>query len=519
MAILLSAYSLFSVEFFFGLELLRPVFLWIGLRNREDNIINKARIKLTGLHWMPYFFVTILFLIWRIFIFRFPTKYQPVLFNDIISNPLLTIFNQVQIIIQDALKVNLFVWDQTLSLLKDNEGLSARLALGLAVIGGITAYFYLSKIQTAKDIDIQEDSLPALRWAWEAIGIGIFSTLVSGWPFWFVNAPISTDIGGDRYTVAFMMGACILLVGLLELLIRTHKQKILIISILVGLAIGQHFQDANSFRLVHKAQGAFFRQLAWRAPGLKPGTVLLTDKFPFGYTSDTSLTAPLNWIYNQDPPYAMQYAFFELDSRLGNTIPELKPGIPISYGYWSTDLHSTTSQVLVFNYSPTSCLHVIDPSIEQSSILPELVANAASLSNLHQIIVDADPPLEIIDELFGKESELDWCYYYEQADLARQKKDWDKVTQIGDKVFELGLSSESPIEYLPFIEGYAYSDQLNRAYKLTKDAFRSMPAIRPELCATWRRILNSPMFDNEKQTLITNFTYQLECSKLISPSP
>jgi hypothetical protein len=107
-----------------------------------------------------------------------------------------------------------------------------------------------------------------------------------------VDVQISTEIGGDRFTLAFMMWACIFMVGLLELFIRTRQQRIIILSILVGLRIGQHFQDANSFRLIHKVQGIFFRQLAWRVPRLKPGTILITDKFPFIYTSDTSMTVP-----------------------------------------------------------------------------------------------------------------------------------------------------------------------------------------------------------------------------------
>ena len=512
-AALSSTFSLFSVEYFFGLELLRPIFIWIGLRNREDNITGKARLKSTGIHWLPYLFITLLFFVWRIFIFKFPTKYKPVLFNDFVVNPLLIIFKQIHLIIQDALDVNLFAWNQTLSLLKDIKApdLSTLLAFVIALIGGLAVYIYLSKLKTTKDTE-EQDPQSLQRWAWEAIGIGLLSALVSGWPFWLVDAQINTEIGGDRFTLAFMMGACIFMVGLLELFIRTRQQKTIILSILVGLAIGQHFQDANSLRLVHKAQGVFFRQLAWRVPGLKPGTILITDKFPFSYTSDTSMTAPLNWIYNQIPPYSMQYAFFELESRLGNVIPELKPDIPILYGYWSTSLSSSTSQALVFNYSPPGCLQVVDSSVDLPSVLPKLVANAAPLSNLEQIIIDTDPPLQIIDDLFGKELELGWCYFYEQSDLARQMGDWDKIIKLGEQAFNKGYYPEKPVELLPFIEGYTHTNQLLQAHQLTLEAWRREPALQPTLCAKWDRFIHTVQLEKEQSAMITKVTDQLGCS-------
>ena len=511
-AALSSTFSLFSVEYFFGLELLRPIFIWIGLRNREDNITGKARLKSTGIHWLLYLFITLLFFVWRIFIFKFPTKYKPVLFNDFVVNPILTIFKQIHLIIQDALDVNLFAWNQTLFLLKDIKApdLSTLLGFVIALIGGLTVYIYLLKLKTTKDTE-EEDPQSLQRWAWEAIGIGLLSALVSGWPFWFVDAQIKTEIGGTRGTLAFIMGACIFMVGLLELFIRTRQQKTIILSILVGLAIGQHFQDANSLRLVHKAQGVFFRQLAWRVPGLKPGTILITDKLPFSYSSDTSMTAPLNWIYNQIPPYSMQYAFFELESRLGNVIPELKPDIPILYGYWSTSLSSSTSQALVFNYSPPGCLQVVDSSADLPSVLPELVANAAPLSNLEQIIIDTDPPLQIIDDLFGKELELGWCYFYEQSDLARQMGDWDKIIKLGEQAFNKGYYPEKPVELLPFIEGYTHTNQLHQAHQLTLEAWRREPALQPTLCAKWDRFMHTVQLEKEQSAMITKVTDQLGC--------
>ena len=515
LAVLSEIFSLFSVEYFFGWELLRPLFLWIALRENGKSIC-RAQIKSILLHWTPYIAAATSFFIWRIFIIKFPTKYQPVLLSETIANPPTSLLKMVRTIIQDMLDTNLFAWERTLSILKgiESQETSTLLALGLAVVIGVAVGVWLLKWGVYREEinpGINPDTINT--WAKNAIYVGLFSTLLSGWPFWFVDIDINTEIGPDRFTLAFMMGVCILMVGLLELLIRTQTQKILLISVLIGLASAQHFQDANTLRRVHEAQGYFFRQLTWRIPGLIPGTLLLTDKFPIIYTSDTSLTAPLNWIYVQKPPYSMQYAFFELESRLGNIIPELKPNIPISYGYRATRLSSSTSNVVVFNYSPPGCLQVIDPNLDLSSTLPELVVDAIHLSNLDQIVL-ADSPVQIPIELFGSEPEPDWCFYYEKADLARQTGNWDIVVDLGEKAFKKGYYPEKPVELLPFIESYIHTDQLLRARQLTIEAQRKEPALQSILCATWERSIHTIQLKDEQRVIVEKVTDQLGCGNL-----
>ena len=48
LGVILSAFNLFSTEYFFGLELLRPIFLWVGLRDRWQGW--KPRLK----HWLDF---------------------------------------------------------------------------------------------------------------------------------------------------------------------------------------------------------------------------------------------------------------------------------------------------------------------------------------------------------------------------------------------------------------------------------------------------------------------------------
>ena len=43
--------------------------------------------------------------------------------------------------------------------------------------------------------------------------------------------------------------------------------------------------------------------------------------------------------------------------------------------------------------------------------------------------------------LFGPEPPHTWCYYFQKADLARQRGDWDEVARLGDEARELGFAA------------------------------------------------------------------------------
>jgi hypothetical protein len=118
--------------------------------------------------------------------------------------------------------------------------------------------------------------------------------------------------------------------------------------------------------------------------------------------------------------------------------------------------HSDFNQLLVMTM-PTefSCVHVLDgENLELSdNSLPEIMT-IAPYSRLDRIELNNDmvtPPKSI----FGEEPAEGWCYYYEKADLARQRGDWKEITRLGDIVSERDLRPYDWIEWMPFIEGYA----------------------------------------------------------------
>ena len=67
-ALILSVFNLFSTEYFFGLELLRPLLLWWIVA--ESTIEIKDRLKKIAIYWLPYLLALIAFSTWRAFFFQ-----------------------------------------------------------------------------------------------------------------------------------------------------------------------------------------------------------------------------------------------------------------------------------------------------------------------------------------------------------------------------------------------------------------------------------------------------------------
>ncbi len=64
--------------------------------------------------------------------------------------------------------------------------------------------------------------------------------------------------------------------------------------------------------------------------------------------------------------------------------------------------------------------------------------------------------------------------------IARQMGDWNEVVRLGEEAHSLGFSASNPIEWMPFLQAYAYFDNTARmkeiASFLTSDLFVAQQA-------------------------------------------
>ncbi len=555
--------ALFMSEYFFGLELLRLPVLWVlvgegSVRHPPEGKNSqlharegiRRRAGRTLLAWLPYLLIIGLFIVWRLLLHETP-RAEITLFNQMRQSPLVTTYQLARTILQDMLEVTLLAWAQLpVDLLRLQDFLRPPDALGpqmmapleysptmilvnlaLAVGGGLASAFFLRRCgslaaqtspsqrqeQPAERTGGDEDGLrkgPAKRgkspdWAWQAIGTGALALLLGGWPVWVTNLHIELVFPWDRFTLPMMPGAALLLAGVCAGLGRLRLRRILPIDlpipeialgVLVGLAVGINFQTAVNFRQDWLLQKSFFWQLAWRAPAIQPGTMLLTSELPFDYESDNSLTAPLNWMYA--PTFnggEMPYAIVNIQSRLGNTLPSLGAGIPIQQPYRLTSFNGSTDQAIVFFHQPPRCLKILDPLVDSNwPYKPLFIPEALQLSNPSLVITPeeggtssggATPPTHIL----GTEPAHGWCYYFEKAELARQIGDWEQVAALGDQALQMGkrFTRETAAELTPFIEGYARTGRWEQAIQLTRQAYQEADKTRDLLCQTWYNVAHS----------------------------
>jgi hypothetical protein len=232
------------------------------------------------------------------------------------------------------------------------------------------------------------------------------------------------------------------------------------------------------------------------------------------YTTDNSLTAPLNWIYAPDHQSGMmEFAILYLDQRLGGKISALEEAAPITIPSDQYPFESSISSSLVLYHAPQACVRILDPRYDLNLPgTPGLIEEALPFSNLTQINPAPASTITLPESIFGPTPSGSWCYYFEKADLARQQGDWAQVAQIGDIAFQLGDSPNHASERVPFIEGYAHVGEWETATKLTLEALKIDRFMKDMLCDTWTRIAQDTPDSNPKTEAIQTIESQLICN-------
>lgn len=85
LGIIIDAVSLFSYEYFIGLELFR-LFVLILLINREK-MVRKKKVLSILKQYFPWFTISLFYIIWRGFLIKIPTLRSPVIFKNYLNRP------------------------------------------------------------------------------------------------------------------------------------------------------------------------------------------------------------------------------------------------------------------------------------------------------------------------------------------------------------------------------------------------------------------------------------------------
>jgi hypothetical protein len=507
LGMLFSALNLWMHEYFFVLELVRPAVIWVKLRKEDLEIPEHLRrtpwetVKTSLGLWAPYLAVFVAAVLSRLFIFN--NQIYEIGGSGVGTTP----FNILTTIPTSLWTVTVTAWEQAFRLPDlATDGPRTTLvygAIALVVYGAVIAALFGRQAEETKRSDNRD--------AFWAMGLGVFILLVAGWPFWLTGVPVSLGYPANRATLSFMLGVSLLIAGLLSLLPR--RLDWILLAVFVALAAGRQFQWSNEFRRDWNAQKNLFWQMTWRAPGLEPGTIVLMNE-ELSYYADNSLGAPLNWIYAPDNHTDhVDYVLFYPTNRLGGALTSLEPGQPISYDYLAGQFEGNTSQVVVFYYAPPGCLRLLDPQIDPyNRLIPDdsLLREAAKLSTTMPIL---DEPLARMPKIYAPEPVHNWCYHYEQADLARQLGDWEQVAALGNQAFKLDDYPNDPLERFVFIEGYAHVGEWERALEYSQVSYNvSKNYVGPLLCRLWDRISQEVPTSSEKDEFVAQAKTLFVCN-------
>ena len=495
--VLLSVYTLVSWEYYFGLDLVRLAILWVLFSLPQLSLRQRAFRVLR--YWAPYLFVWLGYFVWRAFFFR-SARYDIVITSQLRSAPLATLLGLLQTAIQDVFTAVWADWIQVTNVphVLEFNTQTTFIYWGLVLLSAVLAWFYL-RWSARRNLESDEPLEEGQSWARQAIGVGLFSLPLAGIPFWAAGLHVEVDFPGDRFTLAMMFGVSLLLGGLLELLLRTPRQKHILLTLALSLAVGANFQVANTYRRESDALKLMFWQLAWRAPDLNTHTTVLANDLPFNYYSDTSLTSPLNWVYQPDQRgKSLAYLWMNAKTRAESFPQLLTPKTSFTRDLRNMTFQGNSADELALQFTPPGCLHVLGPDDASLPELPGYMVKPAQISNLAVIQPAASPPV-LPAAQFGKEPAHTWCYYYEKMDLAAQQQQWTEVTSLALEAQTKGLTPAVASEWLPQIYAAGLTGQGQQALAASRAAYQMDTQMGQRLCVAWQRIANDTKVSTEIQ--------------------
>jgi len=501
---MLTIFYLLIAEYLVGMEAVRLILVFYFVTRNQHKEMLKNKYVRTIIFVFPNLLAAGIIVFWRIFFFSSdrPAVNVDTLVDSYSSSPFYNGLRLAVEFLKDQFEIIFGAWSIPFYNLAKQTRLketAISLILILIVASIFLIYYFYSRKKFYKHTDVLEIESHLAR---DYLFLGFLCVVVTSLPVIISNRNVLYQSNWDRYTLQSSFGAALFIYGLLSFI---HKEwvRITIYMLLIGIAVSTHYINAVRFRDIWEAQRQLWWQFSWRAPDLEEGTLLVGSIYQYGYEEDYELWAPANLIYY---PQAQQ-------PEILTEVMNQQTTKNILSSYWDSGATRTIEydrdyeNTLVFNIpSPLSCLHLIDGDNPVVSEYAESDIQAiAPFSKINRIITTQSgihPPARI----FGSEPRHDWCYYYQKAELASQGGDYGEVVRLGKEVKELGLKPADWYEWIPFIEGYAYTSDYKEAKKLIP-IIRELPYVKYQICS------NLEDQDPTQNQEALDFLYQNICKR------
>jgi len=491
LSILLGWLYLSQMEWYIGFEFFRWACVFLLSSRLGGTLLQKAG---KAIQWAyPSLVIPISFLLWRLFFFhseRGATD-TDIQFELIRLYPIQTLFHWAVQVLQDLFDVILSAWvtplSQLMGYIQQWGGVIAIVTVGLVL-------FVLSQLNNR---DEPEESL-AFYFSQEALLLGFLSAAAGLLPIAMANRDVAFP-SFSRYSLVSSVGVSIFIVALLMNLNGRILRGFLVAGFVLIAMLTHH---ANSVKYAEENAVArmFWWQVSWRVPQIEPHTTLI-GSYPLVATEeDYFIWGPANLIY-----YPKKQNFENIQPVLfasvlnKSTVAKVLTRERQKYDNRKNIVTYPNYRNILILTQPTSssCVHIIN-SLQTEFSQRELdsIRVIGSYSEIEHVLASKTshaPPTVV----FGPEPTHGWCYYYERADLARQRGDWDEVLKLGNEAFAKSFAPADNIEWIPFLQAYARAANIERltdlAPLITSDRYTaqqvcqitgSMPDLKPKINET-----------------------------------
>ncbi len=474
-SILLGWFYLGQIEWYIGVEFFRWACILLIFWRQAGTWYQKT---VRAIQWgYPFLTIPVVFLTWRLFFFSSERGATDVglQFGQFQLYPIQTIYHWGIQTLQDLVDVVFSAWIIPLSQLK---GYIQQWGVVLAVftIGFILFVFY-----KFKNDDLQEET-SQFNMPREGLLLGGLTAIVGLLPVIMVNRQVTFPVY-SRYSLISSIGVAIFIVAALQL-ISWRWLRMSLMAVLCFIALLTHHANAVKFAQTTSATENFWWQVSWRVPQLAKNTTLVASYPNIVLEEDYFVWGPANLIYypQKQKDKDIQPALFAITLNK-DTVKKILAREGQDFNNRRNIITYANARNILVLTQPTvnSCVHVIDgiqPELSQND--PDLIRAVGAYSEIDHVLVDEAPhtPPSLV---FGPEPSRNWCFYYEQADLARQRGEWNQVLDIGEQAKGQGFEPVDLIEWMPFLQAYAVAGDVDRLVNLAP-IIATDPSVSMQAC-------------------------------------
>ena len=462
------------VEYFLGFEFLR--FACLSIFGFRKSAAWKNRLLESVKRWLPNIFTPLIFLGWRLFFFQSERGATDVgmQFEQVKLYPVQIMYRWSLQIAQDMFDVMIGAWIEPLSqLVGFFQAWGGWLALAVA---GLVVFTLLKK-----RIDLRENTerMPFHR---EALWLGLTTAIACLIPIAMANRQVAFP-HFSRYALASSSGVAICFAAILVNL-KNNIFRNGLVALLVFISIITHHANAVKFAQTTSATDNFWWQVSWRVPQFEKNTTLVASYPNIVLEEDYFVWGPANLIYypQKQKDNDIQPVLFSIIMNK-DTVKKILAREGQDFNNRRNIITYANARNILVLTQPTanSCVHVIDGmQPELSPKDPDFIRAVGAYSEIDHVLVNETPhtPPSLI---FGPEPSHSWCFYYEQADLARQRGEWGQVLAIGEQAKGQGLEPVDLIEWMPFLQAYAVTGNVERLIDLAP-TIATKPFISMQAC-------------------------------------